>query len=96
VSKGMRLTISTTNLAPYVDTTLLLYERDGVTQLAYNDDDPAAAPASRLLWTAPETGSYYLRITNFNATSTGCDATYDLVVSSGTPLYLPIIQQRTP
>ena len=96
VRKGMRLTISTTGLAPHVDTTLLLYERDGVTQLAYNDDDPATAPASRLIWTAPETGSYYLQITNFNADNIGCDATYDLIISSDMPLYLPIVRQNTP
>lgn len=96
VRKGMRLVISTTGLAPLVDTTLLLYDRDGVTQSAYNDDDPATAPASRLVWTAPETGSYYLQINNFNANSTGCDATYDLVISSDIPLYLPMLRQNTP
>lgn len=96
VRKGTRLIISTTGLASHVDTTLLLYGRDGVTQLAYNDDDPAAAPASRLIWIAPETGSYYLQITNFDTDSPGCDATYNLVISSDIPLYLPVIQQNSP
>ncbi len=96
VRKGTRLIISTTGLASHVDTTLLLYGRDGVTQLAYNDDDPAAAPASRLIWIAPETGSYYLQITNFDTDNPGCDATYSLVISSDTPLYLPVIQQNSP
>jgi hypothetical protein len=96
VRKGVRLNISTTDLASNVDTTLLLYERDGVTQLAYNDDDPATAPASRLIWIAPETGSYYLQIASFNPDGIGCHATYNLVITSDAPLYLPIIQRETP
>ena len=96
VRRGARLNISTTDLAPHVDTTLLLYERDGVTQLAYNDDDPATAPASRLIWIAPETGSYYLQIASFDPDGVGCHATYNLVITSNTPLYLPIIQRETP
>ncbi len=95
VNKGEQLSISTANLAPEVDTTLVLYERDGVTQLAYNDDDPATAPASLLRWRAPETGSYYLQIANFNAHS-GCDASYDLIISANASLYLPLLQQMGP
>ncbi|MCP4168938.1 MAG: DNRLRE domain-containing protein [Chloroflexi bacterium] len=96
-----KLTLYTDNLASGVDTTLTLYDSDGITQLAYNDIDPANPPASRITWTAPANGTYFLKAANFNPDTGGCAMTYDLAAERITatstptpvPLYLPMIVQ---
>ncbi len=101
VIAGDKLTLYTDNLASSVDTTLTLYDSDGVTQLANNDIDPANPPASRITWTAPANGTYFLKAANFNPDAGGCAMTYDLVTERITatstptpvPLYLPMIVQ---
>ena len=80
-----------------MDTTLTLYDSDGITQLAYNDIDPANPPASRIDWTAPASGTYFLKAAHFNPEAGGCDMTYELAVArtglTPTPvsLYLPLM-----
>jgi uncharacterized repeat protein (TIGR01451 family) len=68
---GHVYTITTSRLGAAVDTVLSLYAKDGSTLLAENDD---AAPdadvdnpnASRIVWTAPESGVYFVRVTHFD------------------------------
>ena len=97
MAAGAELTLYTSNLAPGVDTTLTLYDSDGVTQLAFNDIDPLNPPASRIDWTAPASGTYFLKAAHFSAESGSCDMTYDLAVErtdlTPTPvsLYLPLM-----
>jgi V8-like Glu-specific endopeptidase len=64
-----------TFLGTHPDTTLTLLDTDGVTQLAFNDDDGTTL-ASNIVWTAPATGTYFARVTGFS-TRIG---TYDFAV----------------
>jgi len=66
---------------PQNDTTLTLYGTDGLTPLAYNDQDPENPPASRIDWTCPADGTYYVRVAQFNPEVGGCDFSYGLNVS---------------
>jgi Ca2+-binding RTX toxin-like protein len=66
-----------TSLDKLGDSTLYLYATDGTTLLASNDDDDQSL-ASRIEWTAPADGTYYLKVAAFNASQTG---TYGLQVT---------------
>ena len=99
VVAGAHLALTTDNLATGVDTTLTLYDTDGVTQLAYNDIDPLNPPASRIDWIAPASGTYFLKAAHFNPATGGCSQTYELAVRrvALTPmpvsLYLPLMMK---
>jgi subtilisin family serine protease len=67
---GKKYTISTT-LAGLTDSALTLYDRNGTTQLAYNDDIASNNSASRIVWTAPTSGTYYIKTTAFDTHQTG-------------------------
>ncbi len=79
----------------------MLRSKVHVTQLAYNDIDPLNPPASRLDWTAPASGTYFLKAAHFNPEAGGCAMTYELAVERITPtptqtpapLYLPLMLQ---
>jgi hypothetical protein len=90
VRAGQHVVIGTEQLSEQVDTILRIYDHDGITQLAYNDDAPGAAPASLLFWEVPEDGVYYLELANADA-GTGCDARYVLRIATQARLYLPVI-----
>jgi hypothetical protein len=69
-----------TSLGSLTDSTLRLYDTDGQTQLAYNDDGLNVGLASRIDdWIAPTSGTYYLEVQGYNNTRSG---TYDLDVTS--------------
>jgi uncharacterized repeat protein (TIGR01451 family) len=83
--EGATYTIATTNLTPpfdpagfFADTVLELYADDGVTLLDYSDDF-GGGYASRIVWQAPEAGTYYVKVYNYNGQVFGCDVGYDLV-----------------
>ena len=61
--RGHRYTFST-ELDSLYDSTLRLYDRDGITLLAYNDDNGSSL-ASRIVWTAPVSGTYYLDVRGY-------------------------------
>jgi len=67
---GKKYAISTT-LAGLLDSVLTLYDRNGTTQLAYNDDISSNNAASRILWTAPASGTYYIKTSAFDSHQTG-------------------------
>jgi len=72
---------------PDNDTTLTLYDVDGTTQLAYNDDHPLEElGASRIVWEALDTGMHFLKVAQFNPNVGGCELTYLLEVTHGTPM----------
>ncbi|MGB9592884.1 MAG: malectin domain-containing carbohydrate-binding protein, partial [Anaerolineae bacterium] len=48
------------------DTVLTLYDTDGITELAVNDDDPLNPPASALEWLCPATGTYFFKVSQLN------------------------------
>lgn len=88
---GQSITLRT-RVGSGVDTTLTLYDTDGITQLVYNDDDPFNPPASRIDWIAPATGTYFLKAANLDPGVGGCDLTYELAgqVIEPTPTPTPI------
>jgi hypothetical protein len=89
------------------DTVLDLYAPDGVTRLAYNDDDPESGPGSRIDMEFAVAGTYYVRESQLRPLEQfGCSYVYyiqvirTLAVPTPTPtatapppirLYLPII-----
>jgi len=91
-TQGITYTLQTSNLAAGVDTVMELYDTSGVTLLASNDDS-GGGQASKLEWTAPLAGVYFLRVAQASGSTYGCDAVYELSVSQegGPPVYLPII-----
>ena len=67
VTAGTVVTATTSNLILDTDTVLRLYDTDGTTLLAYNDDDPGLPDplASRIIWTAPHNGTYFLMVRDY-------------------------------
>ena len=69
-SVGQRYVIRTQNLADGVDTLLNLYDIDGLTLLA-NNDNAGVGPASELRWTAPYTGTFFVEVASVPGGTTG-------------------------
>jgi uncharacterized repeat protein (TIGR01451 family) len=67
---GHVYTMTTSRLGAAVDTVLRLYAEDGSTLLAESDDAAldSDAKASRIVWTAPKNGVYFVRVTHFDPT----------------------------
>jgi hypothetical protein len=87
--------IRTAGLGPAADTYLYLYEVDGSTLLASNDDYNGTL-ASAIKWKAPTSGTYYVRVAHWNPNLGGCGTTYDVLftdqaVSSGAKLFIPLL-----
>jgi len=60
------------SLGDLPDSVMYLYDRDGTTELAYNDDISwPENPGSRITWTADESGTYYLAVEAYGSTQTG-------------------------
>jgi hypothetical protein len=78
------------------DTVLDVISTDGLTVLATNDDY-GSTTASRLSWTAPATGKYYLRSRRFDGSSNYAQfGSYDIrVVESTSPFTLAMPQVLT-
>lgn len=88
---GDTYTIQTTNLGVGVDTIIELYDTDGVTVLA-TDDNGSGNVASKLDWLAPQDDIYFIRVAQSSGSSNGCNSNYDLsVIQNGENLYLPLI-----
>jgi len=79
---GTLYVIQTTNLGIAGDTELHLYDTDGITELAHNDDY-GYTPASRIIWTAPRDGLFYVKAHHHNPNAAGADTRYDLAISKG-------------
>jgi choice-of-anchor C domain-containing protein len=89
---GRMYIIRTSNLATGIDTVLEIYNRD-LTRLAINDDS-GGSQASLLAWIAPSDGIYFLRVTGYSGSASGCNATYQLSVTEKFPVFLPIITRN--
>jgi hypothetical protein len=89
---GVWYTAETSDLSDGVDTFLELYDQDGTTELA-EDDNSAGALASRLLWQAPLSGTYFVRVSQAAGGAYGCTASYNVGAGQPLQLYLPIIQR---
>ncbi|MBN1136492.1 MAG: pre-peptidase C-terminal domain-containing protein [Anaerolineae bacterium] len=100
---GVTYTIMTTNSGGHADTVLSLFDRDGSTLLASNDDGPDAWPSSRLDWQPSIDGIYYARVHHWDEWAYGCTTAYGLVIRAGGETlppggisYLPLVLRRAP
>jgi len=87
---GGRYVVQTSNLAAGVDTVVQLYNLDGVTLLA-SDDNSGGGAASRLEWRALLDGTYFLRVYRAPGSAYGCNAAYELNVDGVLHVYLPVL-----
>ena len=79
---GKTYTVQTKELGISADTYLYLYDTDGTTLLASNDDFGNSL-SSRIEWTATKNGTYYMQARHWNPNSGGCDTQYNLLISEG-------------
>ncbi len=79
---NMQYVVETGDLAENCDTLLEIYDTDGVTILAWDDDSGNREKASFLQWTAPATGTYYARVASFYLEGLG---SYRIRVRSAPP-----------
>jgi PKD repeat protein len=79
---GITYTLTTGNTGDHADTVLELYDTDGSTLLAENDDCPGRWPASCLDWQVPGDGTYYVKIYHWDEYAYGCTTEYGLSIIS--------------
>jgi hypothetical protein len=76
----MSYIFQTSDLDLAADTYLYLHDTDGV--LLASNDDYGDSLASRIEWTAPITGTYYLVVEHWNPNIGGCGTNYQLSFDS--------------
>ncbi len=89
-------TITTSSWGRRADTLLTLFDTDGHTLLAANDDYEGTTDySSRIVWQAPANSLYYARTTNRGGL-TGDYTDYDLMIEGKEPstIYLPIVMRN--
>jgi sugar lactone lactonase YvrE len=79
---GVTYTLTTGNSGQHADTVLELYDTDGSTLLAENDDCPDRWPSSCLEWQAPNAGTYYVKVYHWDPWAYGCTTEYGLSITS--------------
>jgi len=80
----------TTNLGRTMDTVLYLYDSDGVTELA-RDDDGGGRYASQIYWIPDKSGTFYLLVEPGNPSYLdNCGASYDFYIARS-KIWLPMI-----
>lgn len=77
-TSGQRYTISTGGA---MDTYLQLYDTNGTTLLA-EDDDSGSGTLSLISWTAPSSSRFYVRVSHFRSSGTG---SYTLSITTTNP-----------
>ncbi|MFZ6030805.1 MAG: NBR1-Ig-like domain-containing protein [Chloroflexota bacterium] len=89
---GTTYIIHTSNLGIAADTSLHLYDQDGITSLASNDDDDDDSLASSVKWVAPANGTYYILVRSWNPNVSGCGTRYTLSLDlAETKTFLPFV-----
>ncbi len=87
---GESYVLEAKNLTAGVDTIIKVYDQDGLTLLA-SDDNSGNGAASQLEWTSPQDGTYFVQVTPASGSSYGCNATYEFSVQGGYSIYLPAV-----
>ena len=87
---GRSYMITTANLGASNDTYLYLYGTTGVNVLDEDDDDGVGL-ASQILWTAPASGVYYVRVRQYWSYGGCAGYEYALAVGELRHVYLPLI-----
>jgi len=90
---GTSYVLYTSHLADASDTYLYLYDTDGTTVLAANDDYGTGL-ASRIEWVAPAAGTYYAMVRHWNPSVGGCGTSYTLHVGYRSTIYLSLVIKR--
>ncbi len=84
------LTLQTFALGPFADTVLTLYDTDGETQLAWNDDAGPDGSNSIILWSPPSAGTFYMKIEPYSENNAGnCGTFYSFGITRFT-IYIPL------
>ncbi len=83
-AQGQGYRIETSALEPNSDTVLSLYDQDSISLLLADDDGGAEPRASRLEWSAPASGTYYLRVHNAGG-GTGPSTGYHVAAATLSP-----------
>jgi hypothetical protein len=97
VMAGAIYTLQTDNLVGSTDTLLILYDRDGTTILAANDDIVTGSdPRSRIVWTAPAGGVYFARVRDYYQDGARDCLGYDLLLIAEFRNYLPLLLAPPP
>ncbi len=92
---GRQYIIETSNLPYWTDTYLFLYGPNGLNYQAENDDIILGVNrASRITWTAPSSGNYYIMVRDWNSGTAGNGATYTILVGQGSKVYIPLVIGR--
>ena len=83
VAQPLTYTIWTTSTVGFpVNTTLTLYDTDGVSELAYNINDPANPPFSRITRYFTATGeTYFVKAAHLDPNVGGCGPLYDYTLA---------------
>jgi hypothetical protein len=76
---GTTYVLRTANLGERADTAIYLYDAQG-NELAFDDDSGEELWASRLRWTAPEGGVYYVKVIDWVQASTGPGTEYEVTL----------------
>lgn len=79
---GVIYVLQTSNLGMAADTYLHLYDSDGITRLAY-DDDHGYSLGSRIVWACPQTDTYYARVHHVSPGASGAETHYELSLKTG-------------
>ena len=81
VQQGITYTVQTLNLGEQADTVIHLYDEQGA-ELVFDDDGGYEPWASRLQWTALESGILYVKVVDWIQTSSGPHTGYDVVLTA--------------
>jgi len=81
VVSGTTYIIQAASTGPLADTEVELHDSCAAPPLPVGDLD--LGPGTRLVWTAPQAGTYYLRIANYDPENFGPLASYDLHIRAG-------------
>ena len=76
---GLTYVIETSHLGDRADTVIYLYDGQG-NELAVDDDGGDEDRSSRLRWTAPSNGLFFVKVANWLATRAGPGTGYDLTL----------------
>jgi len=76
---GQTYVIETSRLGALADTVIYLYDAQGI-ELAVDDDGGEEERASRLEWTAPNGGRFFVKVENWLPTLAGPGTGYDLTL----------------
>lgn len=96
--EGQFYRIVTSELGPTTDTYMYLYDQDGFSLLASNDDAADGSLTSQIEWVAPADGTYYILVKQWNPSVWGCGTWWSVTVqttSSNRQVYLPLVIQSS-